>query len=48
MKENDEVGTLEVSKDGEVIAEYPLTASTGADAAGLKLLMIRSAEMVLK
>lgn len=48
VKENDEVGTLEVSKDGEVIAEYPLTASTGADAAGLKLLMIRSAEMVLK
>lgn len=48
VKENDEVGTLEVSKDGEVIAESPLTASTGADAAGLKLLMIRSAEMVLK
>ena len=48
VSENDEAGTLEVSKDGKVIAEYRLTASTDIDAAGLKLLMIRSAETVLR
>lgn len=48
VKENDPAGILEVSKDGEVIAEYELTASVDVAAADLKMLMIRSAEMVLK
>ena len=48
VSENDKAGVLEVSKNDEVLAEYPLTASSDVGAAGLKLLMIRSAEMMLK
>lgn len=48
VNENDEAGTLEVTKDDETIGEYKLTASTDVRKADFKTLIIRSTEQILK
>ena len=41
-------GTLEITKDGEPLGEYPLSASSDVRKADLKTLIIRSTEQILK